>query len=127
MSNLDMAKTLARLAEGLAEYDHLPELFGVHVYQSRQVNFSSHSNSDVAVVRDLCAWATAFGVPVMVRQWRKNSGGSCDLTVKVELAGLPVSIDGTLLDEPLASDVWMAFGKAEVEPAALLAMIDGVR
>jgi len=126
MSNADLARRMAQVADALAAFDHLPAVDSVGVYGDGDiyVRFAYDSTRQLS---GLCDWADELGILVTLTL---SYGGSGDASIQFELAGiaarLKVSLHsgqayelGAALQEPLSG----AKPTVTVTPAKLRAAI----
>ena len=122
-TNSALAWRVAQVADVLACYDHLPALGSVGVYGA---GVYLHPDYRRDAVRDVCVWADAFGVPVVLDL---SSTGYVVAVLDLEgvQARLSESIShrqayeyGAALGVPVSSG-----GQVQVDAAALLAVLDG--
>jgi hypothetical protein len=83
--NRELATKLARVADALAEYDHLPTVEDISVGLDYRVTlYLSNWYSTTSAVRPLCVWAEAMNVNVkIVLSW----SGSGDILIEFPIAG----------------------------------------
>ena len=122
-----LTRRVVQVAEALADYDHLPALGHIGVYASGSVFLSpgyDYRRKD-AEVRAVCAWADAFGVPVVI-----DLSDSGHLVAVLELGGVSARLRrhishqqayelGAALGIPVSPG-----GQVQIEAAALLAALD---
>jgi hypothetical protein len=124
-SNGDLARKLARVADVLAEFEHLPPMESVSVDQNGSVYLCPkwHRHGGKVV---LAQWAKAFGVPVVI-----DMSSSGYLRAVFEFGGFDAKIEmfitqrgayelGAALQIPVSPG-----GQVEVPAEALLAVLDG--
>lgn len=109
MSNTDIARRAAPLADALAAYDHLPAVSNLSVTRDRSTLYFWR---DHAGDRALGEWAASFGVPIvldvsrggLIRAQVNLSGHEVALSAPARrkayelgtVAGIPVGADGQL-------------------------------
>ncbi|ONI73113.1 hypothetical protein ALI144C_45010 [Actinosynnema sp. ALI-1.44] len=86
MSNSDLAKKLAAIADALSEYDHLPTLGHVYVHEQTSNVTVGWALSDDLLLRH--AWVKVFDVPIVLT----ISPDSASIAIQFELGGLPMTM-----------------------------------
>ncbi|HYQ66170.1 hypothetical protein [Actinophytocola sp.] len=122
----DLTRLAAHVIDALSGYDHLPALGSIGVSQWGRVYLSPrydfHKNAEV---RQVCLWADAFGVPVVI-----DLSSSGEIAAVLDLNGVEARLDkyithrqayeyGAALGIPVSPG-----GQVQVEAAALLAVLD---
>lgn len=123
-TNSALTRRVAHVAEALAGYDHLPALGSIGVYGTVVYLHPSHSYK-TDPVRDVCVWAAAFDVPVVI-----DLSDTGRVVVALDLGGVKARLD-QLISHQQAYEYGAALGipvspggQAQVDPAALLAALD---
>jgi hypothetical protein len=123
-TNSGLARRVTHVMDALTGYDHLPLLGHISVYRSG-MSFLSSNRYGQDAVRDVCVWADAFDVPVVI-----DLSDTGRVVAVLELGGVEVSLRqyvshreayeyGAALGVPVT-----AGGQVQVAAAALLAALN---
>lgn len=122
----DLTRRVAHVIAALAGYEHLPALGHISVFASGTVSLSPRYDAyGEDSVRDVCVWAAAFDVPVVL-----DLSSTGRVVAVVSLGGINARLSDSLSHQQ-AYEYGAALGvpvspggQVQVDPAALLAALD---